>query len=142
MVYSRSVLKAVIAVGAASSVLSVPLPPTGTSDSSAVTATFSVPSASGTAAPTSEGTSGAPPVPLGVPAPGVPVTGANGAKTLSAREFNIIVEDEEEPHSHHRHHEHSVEKHIHHHHHHHHHHHGEEEFEVEVKEHRGHRHPN
>ncbi|KAJ3735571.1 hypothetical protein DFJ43DRAFT_1214858 [Lentinula guzmanii] len=95
---------------------------------------------SGTAAPTSEGTSGAPPVPLGVPAPGVPVTGANGAKTLMPESsilslktrrsliritvtmstlwkniFTITIN--------------------------HHHHHGEEEFEVEVKEHRGHRHP-
>ncbi|KAJ3746863.1 hypothetical protein DFH05DRAFT_1487053 [Lentinula detonsa] len=128
MVYSHTVLTAVIAIGAASTVGAAPVPPSANS--------MGV---------------------VGIPGPALPVhyveknVAPLPTRELDARELDIILEEEPHKHSHHHHHHH------HHHfggkHHHHddeelevhfeeddpHYHHGEEEIEVEVKE--EHRHP-
>ncbi|KAJ3783970.1 hypothetical protein GGU10DRAFT_359400 [Lentinula aff. detonsa] len=129
MVYSHTVLTAVIAIGAASTVGAAPVPPSANS--------MGV---------------------VGIPGPALPVhyveknVAPLPTRELDARELDIILEEEPHKHSHHHHHHH------HHHfggkHHHHddeelevhfeednpHYHHGEEEIEVEFKEEQRHPH--
>lgn len=104
MVYSRSVLKAVIAVGAASSALAIPLPSTSATPEGAPAA-----SATGLTQATAVGSDAVPPV-TGIPP--TPQTAAGStlppaqalggpssqARALNAREFNIIFEEDEKPH--------------------------------------------
>ncbi|KAJ3813533.1 hypothetical protein F5876DRAFT_73787 [Lentinula aff. lateritia] len=137
MVHSHTVLTAVIAVGVATSALAAPIDPVP-SRPTTVTGTHpqNVPTRPHTI---SRQVTSDPQLPPVVP-----------GKSLNAREFDVIVEEDSHrhhPHPHHHHEEFEEEHHDeefkfdfeeehrypHHHHHHHHHHHGGEDFEVDVE---------